>query len=92
VAGAGAGYGAWDKLRLSTQTLSTIIPQAIHHLGFLMTIFQSGDSVPSKNTIETLNARIVHLEKNRRYIQNGLEMVLSLEDFLCGSRRGQLQP
>jgi putative nucleotidyltransferase with HDIG domain len=34
---------AWDKLRLSAQTLSTIIPQAIHHLGFLMTIFQSGD-------------------------------------------------
>jgi putative nucleotidyltransferase with HDIG domain len=34
---------AWDKLRLSTLTLSTIIPQAIHHLGFLMTIFQSGD-------------------------------------------------
>ncbi len=32
---------AWDKLRLSPQTLSTIIPQAIHHLGFLMTIFQS---------------------------------------------------
>jgi signal transduction histidine kinase/DNA-binding response OmpR family regulator len=28
-----------------------------------------------------LQARIAHLEKNRRYIQNALEMVLSLEDF-----------
>jgi two-component system sensor histidine kinase/response regulator len=37
--------------------------------------------VPTKNDIETLNARIVHLEKSRRYVQNGLEMVLSLEDF-----------
>lgn len=34
---------AWEKLRLSPQSLSTIIPQAIHHLGFLMTIFQGGD-------------------------------------------------
>jgi putative nucleotidyltransferase with HDIG domain len=34
---------AWDKLRLSPQTLATIIPQAIHHLGFLMTIFQSSE-------------------------------------------------
>jgi putative nucleotidyltransferase with HDIG domain len=34
---------AWDKLRLSPQTLATIIPQAIHHLGFMMTIFQSGE-------------------------------------------------
>jgi putative nucleotidyltransferase with HDIG domain len=33
---------AWDKLRLSPQALSTIIPQAIHHLGFLTTVFQSG--------------------------------------------------
>ena len=33
---------AWDKLRLSSQSLSTIIPQAIHHLGFLATVFQSG--------------------------------------------------
>ncbi|BBO70611.1 phosphohydrolase [Desulfosarcina alkanivorans] len=34
---------AWDKLRISPQTLSTIIPQALHHLGFLMTIFNGGD-------------------------------------------------
>ena len=33
---------AWDKLRLSPQTLSTVIPQAIHHLGFLTTIFLGG--------------------------------------------------
>jgi HD-like signal output (HDOD) protein len=33
---------AWDKLKLSPQTLSTVIPQAVHHLGFLMTVFQSG--------------------------------------------------
>jgi hypothetical protein len=38
----GLDAAAWDKLRLSPQTLSTVIPQAIHHLGFLMTIFQSG--------------------------------------------------
>jgi signal transduction histidine kinase/CheY-like chemotaxis protein len=31
--------------------------------------------------IRALNARIDHLEDNRRYIQNALEMVLSLEDF-----------
>ena len=37
--------------------------------------------MPSESTNEALNARIAHLEKNRRYIQNGLEMVLSLEDF-----------
>lgn len=30
---------AWDKLRISPQTLATIIPQAIHHLNFLMSIF-----------------------------------------------------
>jgi putative nucleotidyltransferase with HDIG domain len=34
---------AWDKLRLSPQALSTIIPQALHHLGFLITMFQAGD-------------------------------------------------
>jgi putative nucleotidyltransferase with HDIG domain len=34
---------AWEKLRLSPQSLSTIIPQALHHLGFLMTIFQGGE-------------------------------------------------
>ena len=34
---------AWDKLRLSPQALSTIIPQALHHLGFLTTVFQTGD-------------------------------------------------
>jgi two-component system sensor histidine kinase/response regulator len=33
------------------------------------------------DTIDLLNARIAHLEDNRRYIQNALEMVLSLEDF-----------
>jgi signal transduction histidine kinase/CheY-like chemotaxis protein/HPt (histidine-containing phosphotransfer) domain-containing protein len=37
--------------------------------------------MPSENNIERLNARILHLEENRRYIQNALEMVLSLEDF-----------
>lgn len=31
--------------------------------------------------IRALNQRIAHLEDNRRYIQNALEMVLSLEDF-----------
>jgi putative nucleotidyltransferase with HDIG domain len=30
---------AWDKLRISPQTLATIIPQAIHHLNFLTSIF-----------------------------------------------------
>ncbi len=35
----------------------------------------------SKDNIDTLNTRIAHLEDNRRYIQNSLEMVLSLEDF-----------
>ena len=29
---------AWDKLRMSSQTLATIIPQAIHHLNFLTSI------------------------------------------------------
>lgn len=33
---------AWDKLRLSPKTLATVIPQAIHHLGFLTTIFLGG--------------------------------------------------
>ena len=33
---------AWDKLRLSPQALSTIIPQALHHLGFLITMFPAG--------------------------------------------------
>ncbi|WP_419659216.1 two component system sensor histidine kinase [Desulfosarcina variabilis str. Montpellier] len=32
----------WDKLRISPQALSKIIPQAIHHLDFLSTIFQTG--------------------------------------------------
>ena len=32
----------WDKLRISPQALSTIIPQAIHHLDFLSTVFQGG--------------------------------------------------
>ncbi|BBO90907.1 HDOD domain-containing protein [Desulfosarcina ovata] len=30
---------AWEKLRLSPRALATMIPQALHHLGFLMTIF-----------------------------------------------------
>ncbi len=30
---------AWDKLRLSPQILATVIPQAVHHLGFLTTVF-----------------------------------------------------
>ena len=34
---------AWDKLRLSPQTLATVIPQAMHHLGFLTTIFLGGN-------------------------------------------------
>lgn len=34
----------WDKLGLSAQALSTIIPQAIHHLDFLSTVFQAGGS------------------------------------------------
>ena len=33
--------------------------------------------------INALKARIAHLEENRRYIQNALEMVLSLEDFFA---------
>lgn len=33
------------------------------------------------NTIETLRRRIDHLEENRRFIQNALEMVLSMADF-----------
>ena len=37
--------------------------------------------MPTTSDIEALNARILHLEKSRRYVQNGLEMVLSLEDF-----------
>jgi two-component system, sensor histidine kinase and response regulator len=35
------------------------------------------------NAIDILHARIAHLEDNRRYIQNALEMVLSLEDFFA---------
>ncbi len=35
----------------------------------------------SISRIEALESRISHLEENRRYIQNALEMVLSLEDF-----------
>lgn len=35
----------------------------------------------SQDTIADLNTRIAYLEENRRYIQNALEMVLSLEDF-----------
>ncbi len=35
----------------------------------------------SKRPSDTLNIRIAHLEDNRRYIQNAMEMVLSLEDF-----------
>ena len=34
-----------------------------------------------ESDIDLLNARIAHLEDSRRYIQNSLEMVLSLEDF-----------
>ncbi|GAB6907448.1 putative Metal dependent phosphohydrolase [Desulfosarcina cetonica] len=30
---------AWEKLRLSPHILSGVIPQALHHLGFLMTVF-----------------------------------------------------
>jgi two-component system sensor histidine kinase/response regulator len=37
--------------------------------------------MPSASDIDALKARIAHLEDNRRYIQNALEMVLSLEDF-----------
>lgn len=37
--------------------------------------------MPSTSEINTLKARIAYLEDNRRYIQNALEMVLSLEDF-----------
>jgi len=33
---------AWDKLRFSPQTLATVIPQAMHHLSFLTTIFLGG--------------------------------------------------
>lgn len=33
---------AWDKLQLSPQALSTVIPQAVHHMGFLMAVFPSG--------------------------------------------------
>ena len=33
------------------------------------------------STIQTLQARIDHLEENRRYIQDALEMVLSITDF-----------
>ena len=35
----------------------------------------------SGSEIETLKTRIAYLEDNRRYIQNALETVLSLEDF-----------
>ena len=35
----------------------------------------------SGSEIDTLKARIAYLEDNRRYTQNALEMVLSLEDF-----------
>ncbi|PID40887.1 MAG: hypothetical protein CR984_00895 [Proteobacteria bacterium] len=35
----------------------------------------------SQSIVKALNERIAHLEDNRRYIQNALEMVLSLEDF-----------
>ncbi|HSO20317.1 MAG TPA: response regulator [Desulfosarcina sp.] len=35
----------------------------------------------SSNGLANLHARIAHLEENRRYIQNALEMVLSLEDL-----------
>ena len=37
--------------------------------------------MPSTSEIDTLKTRIAYLEDNRRYIQNALEMVLSLEDF-----------
>ena len=37
--------------------------------------------MPSESDADALKARIAHLEDNRRYIQNALEMVLSLEDF-----------
>ena len=33
---------AWDKLRLAPQILATVIPQALHHLNFLTTIFLGG--------------------------------------------------
>jgi signal transduction histidine kinase/CheY-like chemotaxis protein/HPt (histidine-containing phosphotransfer) domain-containing protein len=35
----------------------------------------------TENSIEKLQARIDHLEENRRFIQNALEMVLSMADF-----------
>ena len=34
---------AWDKLKLTPQTLSTAIPQAMQHLEFLLVVFQVGD-------------------------------------------------
>ena len=37
--------------------------------------------MPSGSEANTLKARVSYLEDNRRYIQNALEMVLSLEDF-----------
>jgi HD-like signal output (HDOD) protein len=37
----GLDTGVWDKLRLTPKALSTIIPQAIHHLDYLSTIFKT---------------------------------------------------
>jgi HD-like signal output (HDOD) protein len=34
---------AWATLHIAPQTLATIIPQAIHHLSFLMTVFKGSD-------------------------------------------------
>ncbi|GAB6907447.1 putative Histidine kinase [Desulfosarcina cetonica] len=42
----------------------------------------------TEHDTDTLIDRIAHLEDNRRYIQNALEMVLSLEDFFAESSGG----
>jgi two-component system, sensor histidine kinase and response regulator len=39
------------------------------------------DKMATERDIDALKARIAYLEDNRRYTQNALEMVLSLEDF-----------
>ncbi len=47
----------------------------------------------SERTIQRLQARIDHLEENRRFIQNALEMVLSMADFnidISAAGNGQL--
>jgi two-component system, sensor histidine kinase and response regulator len=39
------------------------------------------DKMATERDIDALQARITYLEENRRYTQNALELVLSLEDF-----------